>query len=137
MASFATEFCEWFSELDPAPKVLVVVGGGGLALGVGLVAAPAVGAAVSAAGIGVAGGTLSGAAASSAGLAALGGGSIAAGGLGVAGGTAVVGATAGLVGTGTATAAALKVSNQGRTTRNAVWRAESRTVVPGEVNLEK
>jgi hypothetical protein len=86
-------------------KGLIVLGG---AIGVGavaVIAAPAVGAAVSALGFG-AGAGCTGAAASAAGLAALGGGSLAAGGGGVAAGTMVVGGVgtlAGGVATGVAT----------------------------------
>ena len=98
-------FLSWYAKRSWYSKVGVVIVGGAAGVALGVVAAPALGAALSAAGLGVAGGTLSGAAASSAGLAALGGGSFAAGGLGVAGGTAVVAAAAGTtVATGTAVA---------------------------------
>jgi hypothetical protein len=104
---------EWYARQPTALKVLVIAGGGLTAVGVGVAAAPAVGAALSAAGIGAAGGTLSGAAASSAGLAALGGGSIAAGGAGMAGGTAVVAGVTGMGGTVGAVLVSREVARQG------------------------
>ncbi len=82
--------------LDRASKVVV---GGAVAVGVavplGLLAAPAIGGAIGS--LGMFGG-LSGAAATSHGLALLGGGSLAMGGLGMAGGTAVVTAVGAAVG---------------------------------------
>jgi len=113
MATWMVQFKEWYSQQHPAVKVLVVVGGGAVAVGFGIVAAPAVGAVASAAGLGVAGGTLSGAAASSAGLAALGGGSIASGGLGMVGGTAVVASVTGAAGAGAASYASLQTDREG------------------------
>jgi hypothetical protein len=127
---------EWYSRQHPAVKVLTVIGGGAVATIAGVVAAPAVGAALSGLGLGVAGGTLSGAAASSSGLAWLGGGAVAANGLGIAGGTAVVGAVAGASGTGCATYAATKVAKQGTRYDNMGKNARRQQVTDDGVRFE-
>ena len=137
MASWWTEGKEWYSKQHPAVKVLVVLGGGGLGAGLGVMAAPAIGAAASVAGLGVAGGTLSGAAASSAGLAALGGGSLAAGGLGMAGGTAAVAATGGAVVAGTTAAVTNAAHRDGTRTRSEMEKARREHVTPGEIRFEE
>lgn len=104
LGSVATEYKSVLRELSrksiPWTRLLLI-GGGGLALGaltLGL-AAPIIGAAVGSATLG-----LSGAAATSAGLASLGGGSLAAGGFGMTGGTALLVGVGGVAGAGTAAA---------------------------------
>jgi hypothetical protein len=136
MAAWYVDLNEWYSEQHPAVKVLVVLGGGGVAVAAGVFAAPAVGALASAAGLGVAGGTLSGAAASSAGLAALGGGSMAAGGIGVGGGTAVVAAATGAAGAGGATYLSHKADEEGSRTREYMRRAVNEHVDDGDIRFE-
>ena len=94
------DYEEFFQYEKPNPdKASKIAVGGAVAAGVavplGLLAAPAIGGAIGS--LGVFGG-FSGAAATSHGLALLGGGSIAAGGLGMAGGTAVVTAVGAAVG---------------------------------------
>jgi hypothetical protein len=105
MATRLVQLKEWVARQPTWVKAVIVVGGAIGAGAVAVIAAPAVGAAVSALGFG-AGAACTGAAASSAGLAALGGGSIAAGGGGIAAGTMVVGGVGSLAGgvaTGVAT----------------------------------
>ena len=136
VASWLTEFQEWYAEQHPIVKGAVVLGGGAVACAGGVVAAPVVGAMASAAGLGVAGGSLAGAAASSAGLAALGGGSLAAGGLGMAGGTAVVAAAAGAAGAGATTILSKKVDSEGERTKEDFKRASSERVQEGDIRFE-
>ena len=137
MASWLTEFQEWYSDQHPLVKGTVVLGGGAIACAAGVVAAPVVGAVASAAGLGAAGGTLAGAAASSAGLAALGGGSLAAGGLGMAGGTAVVAAAAGAAGAGATTLLSKKVDSEGERTKQDFRRAANESVDDGDIHFEE
>lgn len=137
VASWLTEFQEWYADQHPIVKGAVVLGGGAVACAGGVVAAPVVGAIASAAGLGAAGGTLAGAAASSAGLAALGGGSLAAGGLGMAGGTAVVAAAAGAAGAGATTLLSKKVDSEGERTKQDFKRAANETVEDGDIHFEE
>lgn len=136
MPTLFVRTAEWHARRSKGVRVVVGAVAGVVALGVGIVAAPAVGAALSAAGIGVAGGTLSGAAASSAGLAALGGGAMAAGGAGVAGGTAIVAAATSAAGTVGATLVSRELSRQGARFAEFGRRAQETVVADGGIRFE-